>query len=323
MKKTGNMRPSKPSGKPSGKQGGRPDGQARQGHGRADGQRSHRPESRSDNRSEGRYEGRNESRGENRGDRRHDGRGAAPSVKGLSPRSKDGFFLFGRHAVEAALKNRARECVRIIALEKALSDELLSLRPGVKVERVEDEAVLRASVPADSPHQGILMEVRPLPGHDISEIEPVAGEKNIILMLDQVTDPHNVGACLRSAAALGARALITQDRNSPGESGTLARASSGGLEVMPWLRVANLSQTLDALRDLGYWHVGLDGHTDTALADIKLGDNLVIVMGSEGKGLRPLVRKHCDAIAKIPMSGRVESLNVSNAAAIALYELMK
>jgi 23S rRNA (guanosine2251-2'-O)-methyltransferase len=315
MKKTGNMRGTKPSGKPGDRHGGQP----RQGHGRPDGQRSHRPESRREGRDERRSEGRNEARG----DRRHDGRGAAPSAKGLSPRSKDGFFLFGRHAVEAALKNPARECVRIVALEKALSPELLSLRPGVKVERVEDEAVLRASVPSDSPHQSILMEVRPLPGHDISELEPIEGEKNIILMLDQVTDPHNVGACLRSAAALGARALITQDRNSPGESGTLARASSGGLEVMPWLRVANLSQTLDALRDLGYWHVGLDGHTDTVLADIKLGDNLVIVMGSEGKGLRPLVRKHCDAIAKIPMSGRVESLNVSNAAAIALYELMK
>ena len=319
MKKTGNMRGAKPSAKPSGKPGGRQDGKGRQGHARPDGQRSHRP----DSRREGRSEGLNEGRHESRGDRRHDGRGTPPSAKGLSPRSKDGFFLFGRHAVEAALRNPARECVRIIALEKALSADLLALRPGVKVERVEDEAVLRASVPSDSPHQGLLLEVRPLPGHDISELEPVAGEKNIILMLDQVTDPHNVGACLRSAAALGARALITQDRNSPGESGTLARASSGGLEVMPWLRVANLSQTLDALRDLGYWHVGLDGHTDTALADIKLGDNLVIVMGSEGKGLRPLVRKHCDAVAKIPMSGKVESLNVSNAAAIALYELMK
>lgn len=317
MKKTGKMRPAKASGKPPGKSEGRPDAQARQGHGRSDSPRSHRP----DNRSESRNESRGGGRGENRSDRRHDGRGTAPSAKGLSPKSKDGFFLFGRHAVEAALKNRARECVRIIALEKALSDELLSLRPGVKVERVEDEAILRASVPSDSPHQGLLMEVRPLPGLDLSQLAPLAGRKNIILMLDQVTDPHNVGACLRSAAALGARALITQDRNSPGESGTLARASSGGLEVMPWLRVANLSQTLDALRDLGYWHVGLDGHTETALGDITLGDNLVIVMGSEGKGIRPLVRKHCDAIAKIPMTGLVESLNVSNAAAIALYAL--
>lgn len=307
MKKTANTRGTKPSGRPGGRQGGQP----RHGHGRPEPRADARPDARQDTRAEARH-----------GGRRDDRHGAAPA-KGLSPRSKDGFFLFGRHAVEAALRNKARECVRLVGLEKALTPDVLSLRPGLKVDRVEDEAVLRASVPSDSPHQGILLEVRPLPGHDISELEPVAGKKNIILMLDQVTDPHNVGACLRSAAALGARALITQDRNSPGESGTLARASSGGLEVMPWLRVANLSQTLDALRDLGYWHVGLDGHTDTALADIRLGDNLVIVMGSEGKGLRPLVRKHCDAIAKIPMSGLVESLNVSNAAAIALYELMK
>ncbi len=311
MKKTANTRGGKPTARP----GGKPGAQAHRGHGR--------PEGRPESRQEGRPARPSERHPERQADQRSGNRREGSAAKGLSPRAKDGFFLFGRHAVEAALRNRARECVRLVGLEKALTPELVSLRPGLRVEPVEDEAVLRASVPSDSPHQGILLEVRPLPGHDISALEPVAGKKNIILMLDQVTDPHNVGACLRSAAALGARALITQDRNSPGESGTLARASSGGLEVMPWLRVANLSQTLDALRDLGYWHVGLDGHTDTVLADIRLGDNLVIVMGSEGKGLRPLVRKHCDAIAKIPMSGLVESLNVSNAAAIALYELSR
>ncbi|WP_262689436.1 23S rRNA (guanosine(2251)-2'-O)-methyltransferase RlmB [Kordiimonas aestuarii] len=310
MKKAGNNRPNRPSGKPAPKSGSRFQGEPRaqvnqrtQGSPHAQGTRS------SPDRSHGRG---------------HGGRGGdARSVKPLSPRNRDGFFLFGRHAVEAALKNPARECVRLIGSTKALTADLTGIRPNLRSEQIDDDAVLRASVPSDSPHQGILLEVRPLPGHDISELAPVSGRKNIILMLDQVTDPHNVGACIRSAAALGARALITQDRNSPGESGTLARASSGGLEILPWLRVANLSQTLDALRDIGYWHVGLDGHTETSIRDVKLGDNLVIVMGSEGKGLRPLVRKHCDAIVKIPMSGQVESLNVSNAAAIALYELMQ
>ncbi|WP_417451916.1 23S rRNA (guanosine(2251)-2'-O)-methyltransferase RlmB [Kordiimonas sp.] len=301
MKKAGNNRPNRPSGKAVGKAVSRPQGDR-------PGQRSagHRGSN-----------ARTGGGGKNRQDHPGEGRTAKP----LSPRSRDGFFLFGRHAVEAALKNPARECVRLIGLDKTLTTELTSIRPGLKTERLDDDAALRATVPPDSPHQGVLLEVRPLPGHDISTLAPVADEKNIILMLDQVTDPHNVGACIRSAAALGARALITQDRNSPSESGTLARASSGGLESLPWLRVANLSQTLDSLREMGYWHVGLDGHTDTSLRDVKLGDNLVIVMGSEGKGLRPLVRKHCDAIVKIPMTSRVESLNVSNAAAIALYEL--
>lgn len=242
----------------------------------------------------------------------------------LAPKKRDGLFLFGRHAVEAALKNPARECVRLVGLEKALkASGLGALRSGVPVEIVNDEQVLRSAVPSDSPHQGILLEVRPLPGQDIMDLEPRPNQKNIILMLDQVTDPHNVGACLRSAAALGARALITQDRNSPTESGVLARAAAGGLETLPWLRAANLSQALDTLKELGYWHVGLDGHTDTEVGSLSMGDNVVIVMGSEGKGLRPLVRKHCDAIAKIPMTGKVESLNVSNAAAIALYEMGK
>lgn len=260
--------------------------------------------------------------------RRPDQNGAAGRSAQLSPKSPDGYFLFGRHAVEAALLNSARECVRLLGTRKALSgvpDRALRALEAARVpsEVIEDDLVLRSAVPADAPHQGLLLEVRPLPGTDILDLAPIGGQRNILLMLDQVTDPHNVGACLRSAAALGARALITQDRNSPSESGTLARASSGGLETLPWARVANLTQALDTLKEMGYWHVGLDGHTDSSIRDIDMGDNIVIVMGSEGKGLRPLVRKHCDAIAKIPMTGSVESLNVSNAAAIALYELGK
>ncbi|WP_231727350.1 23S rRNA (guanosine(2251)-2'-O)-methyltransferase RlmB [Kordiimonas lipolytica] len=263
-------------------------------------------------------------RTEHQGPRPHGEGRPRQSGPALTPKHKNGFFLFGRHAVEEALRNQKRECIRLVGTPKAVqASGLAAIRPNLHVDIIEDDSVLRSAVPADSPHQGILLEVRPLPGLDLLDLEPTAGEKNIILMLDQVTDPHNVGACLRSAAALGARALITQDRNSPGESGVLARAAAGGLETLPWVRAANLAQALEALKDMGYWHVGLDGHTDTEIGNISMGDNVVIVMGSEGKGLRPLVRKHCDAIAKIPMTGKVESLNVSNAAAIALYEMGK
>ncbi|MCK0070594.1 23S rRNA (guanosine(2251)-2'-O)-methyltransferase RlmB [Kordiimonas laminariae] len=240
----------------------------------------------------------------------------------LKPKASNGYFLFGRNSVETALQNKNRECVRLIGTEKALSNErITSIRPNIETVVINDTGILDATVGTDSPHQGILLEVRPLPGTDIESLHPVDGKKNIILMLDQVTDPHNVGACMRSAAAFGARALITQDRNSPSESGTLARSAAGGLETLDWLRVANLSQALDTLKEMGYWHVGLDGNTETKIRDVKLGDNIVIVMGSEGKGMRPLTRKSCDMIAKIPMSGQIESLNVSNAAAIALYEI--
>lgn len=231
-------------------------------------------------------------------------------------------LLYGRNSVEAALKNPRREVVRLMATPKSLegvSD--LAAKSGTKAQTLPSPESLAHLLPASAPHQGLLLEVKPLDGGIIEDLKPVPDQKNIILMLDQVTDPQNVGACLRSAAAFGARAVITQDRNSPAETGALARASAGGLETAPWIRASNLAQALDTLKDMGYWHMGLDGSTDTSLKSADLGDNVVLVMGSEGKGLRPLVRKHCDVIAKIPMTGAVESLNVSNAAAIALYEL--
>jgi 23S rRNA (guanosine2251-2'-O)-methyltransferase len=231
----------------------------------------------------------------------------------------DSYILYGRNSVFAALANPKRECLKLFGTAKALEDTPENHK--IPRQTITSPDVMRSYIPNDAPHQGLFLEVRPLPSLHLDELSPITGKKNIILMLDQVTDPHNVGACLRTAAAFGARAVITQDRNSPTESGVLARASAGGLENVPWLQCTNLSQALDTLKDMGYWHVGLDGHTNTSIKNLDMGDNIVIVMGSEGKGLRPLVRKQCDEIAKIPMSGLVESLNVSNAAAIALFAL--
>lgn len=262
-----------------------------------------------------------------------DRRSRTPSRRDRPPREKtdepmfrlktrDSYLLYGRNAVIAALGNHQRDILRLITTERAAGSlDRHKLPDGLPVEIITVPEILGHHIPVDAPHQGLFLEVRPLPGHAIEDIVLLERQKNIILMLDQVTDPQNVGACLRSAAAFGARALVTQDRNSPSESGALARASAGGLEVTPWVRAANLAQTLDMLKDMGYWRIGLDGHTDASLKTADMGDNIVIVMGSEGKGLRPLVRKHCDLVVKIPMSGAVESLNVSNAAAIALYEL--
>jgi len=247
-----------------------------------------------------------------------------PDSVGLRPNAKGAYFLFGRNSVEAALKNSDRKCVRLIGTEKALSDKsIINIRPNLRTEVAPDADIIASAVPEGSPHQGLLLEVRNLPGMHIEDLKPIDGQPNIILMLDQVTDPHNVGACMRSAAAFGAKALITQDRNSPSESGVLARAAAGGLEQLPWLQVPNLSHSLEKLRAMGYWNVGLDGNTKMSIRDVSLGENIVIVMGSEGSGLRPLVKRNCDVIAKIPMAGAIESLNVSNAAAIALYELGK
>ena len=246
---------------------------------------------------------------------------SAPRTSQLRPKHADSVFLYGRNSVNAALANPKRDCIRLFASDRAAEQLNGSDSERVPLLSMSGPEMFSGLIPADAPHQGLILEVRPLPGCALEDLQPIEGRKNIILMLDQVTDPQNVGACLRSAAAFGARAVITQDRNSPTESGALARASAGGLEITQWLRVANLAQTLEALREMGYWHVGLDGNTDQSLKQVSLGDNIVIVMGSEGKGLRPLVQKNCDMIAKIPMTGDMESLNVSNAAAIALYEL--
>lgn len=236
--------------------------------------------------------------------------------------SKDSYLLYGRNSVIAALENRNRECLRLLATKKSIGFvNSLPATINVGIEEISDAQELEHFIPQDAPHQDIFLEVRPLPGCALEDLKPISGKKNLILMLDQVTDPHNVGACIRSAAAFGARALVTQDRNSPNESGVLARASAGGLEVLPWVRSANLSQALETLKSMGYWSIGLDGHTELPIKQASAGENIVLVMGSEGSGLRPLVRKNCDLIAKIPMTGDIESLNVSNAAAIALYEL--
>jgi 23S rRNA (guanosine2251-2'-O)-methyltransferase len=232
------------------------------------------------------------------------------------------FWLFGHHAVLAASANPERKLRRIVATAetaRALAGQLANVQV---VERAEIDKL----VPPGAVHQGLAALADPLPGLGIEDVCRAAANHGaaVVVVLDQVTDPHNVGAILRSAAAFGALAVVVPDRHSPEETGTLAKSASGALERMPLVRVTNVARALDELKEAGFWAVGLAADAPKTLAALKLTGKVVLVLGAEGEGLRRLTREHCDHLAKLPMvAGAVESLNVSNAAAVALYELVR
>jgi 23S rRNA (guanosine2251-2'-O)-methyltransferase len=183
-----------------------------------------------------------------------------------------------------------------------------------------DVADLGRLVPADAPHQGLIAEVDPLEEIWLGDLlEQGRDDRRPLVVLDQVTDPHNVGAILRSAAAFDALGIITQDRHAPPESGALARSASGALETVPWVRVVNLARSLEEIAEAGFWRIGLTGHAELTLAQAMGDARIAIVLGAEGEGMRQNTETHCDQLARLPISHKVESLNVSNAAAIALY----
>ena len=224
--------------------------------------------------------------------------------------------FWGRHAVAAALANPGRRIVRMWATHEAAGT--FDLRPAVPV-TFADAADLGRLVPRDAPHQGIVAEVEPLPDLWLGDLLDDAPDGRPLLVLDQVTDPHNVGAIFRSAAAFDALGIVTQDRHAPPESGALAKAASGALEILPWVRVVNLARALDDIAAAGFWRIGLAGEAETLLADALGPHKIALVLGAEGEGMRHNVAQHCDALARLPISSRMESLNVSNAAAVALY----
>jgi 23S rRNA (guanosine2251-2'-O)-methyltransferase len=224
--------------------------------------------------------------------------------------------FWGKHAVAAALDNPKRTVSKAWATRDAA--ELMQFPKDVPV-TLADVADLGRLVPGDAPHQGLVIEVEPLEEMWLDDLIAGAPERSVLLVLDQVTDPHNVGAILRSAAAFGAIGIVTQDRHSPPESGALAKAASGALEVVPWVRTVNLARALGDIAEAGFWRVGLAGDADMELKDALGPNRVALVLGAEGPGLRQNTREHCDALARLPISSAVESLNVSNAAAVALH----
>ncbi|MDB5459984.1 MAG: rRNA ((2251)-2-O)-methyltransferase RlmB [Caulobacteraceae bacterium] len=230
-----------------------------------------------------------------------------------------GEWLWGWHAVLAALANPNRAGFKrlLVAPGKAGEVEAAAARLNIPLERVEAPEFTRV-LPSGSVHQGVALLADPVEPEDIEAFAATPG--GVLLMLDQLTDPQNVGAIFRSAAAFGARGVILQDRHAPALTGALAKAAAGAIEAIPHARVVNLSRALDQLIEGGWRAVGLDGDAKETLEQVLNARPTVLVLGSEGEGLRRLVAEHCDALARIPMPGGFESLNVSNAAAVALYE---
>jgi 23S rRNA (guanosine2251-2'-O)-methyltransferase len=227
--------------------------------------------------------------------------------------------LYGYHTIAEALRNPARRFHRLLLTENAaarLAEDGIALpvtpdivRPGAIDRLVERDAV----------HQGMYAEVSPLPSPRLDTLDP----RGIVLVLDQVTDPHNVGAILRSAAAFDVAAIVTTARHSPTATGVLAKAASGALELVPFVLVTNLARALDTLKGRGFLTVGLDSAGETDLADVPMRAPVAVVLGAEGKGLRQLTRQTCDVVARLDMPGKLKSLNVSNAAAVSLYAVRR
>lgn len=213
--------------------------------------------------------------------------------------------------------------MRAVLTARAAEEIGKGLLGRVKQEIVEVDAVTRL-LPQGAVHQGVALQCEGLPKRDIEDaLAQSKRSPRIVVVLDQISDPHNAGAILRTAAAFGVAAVVVQDRNAPSESGVLAKAASGALDTVPYIEVVNISRALEELGKLGFWRIALAADGEQPLSEAKTSGDIALILGSEGSGIRRLVRENCDAGAFIPIDSSMESLNVSNAAAVSLYELRR
>jgi 23S rRNA (guanosine2251-2'-O)-methyltransferase len=240
-------------------------------------------------------------------------------------------WIYGRHAVAAALANAERRWRKLAALPgqeaeaRRLAETAAARRLGPAGVEVRDRKGFAAILPEGAVHQGLALMVEPLAGRDLDDVLRAAtppGDRAVVVVLDEVSDPHNVGAVLRSAAAFGACAVVI-GHGAPPVTGVLAKAASGAIETVPLIRAGNTARALDRLKAAGFWICGLDEAAPLPLDQLDLGDRVGLVLGSEGAGMRRLVRERCDYLARLPTSPVQPTLNVSNAAAVALYELAR
>ena len=301
-------------------------GKRQEGSERAASPHRERGQFRDAERTGGRSGERGEFRGQSQEQNRRQNRGQPRSYPPSREQPGGPYWLYGHHAVTAALGNPQRKLLRLA-------------RTGADIEPGEVEGgsgdwpeweqvprdILESWLPPGAVHQGIAAKVHPLPERGIEDVVADAADQDqaVVMILDQVTDPQNVGAILRSAAAFGALAVILTERNAAPESGSLAKAASGALEHVPLVRVANLARALEILKKGGFWIAGLAAEAERTLADAKLTGKVGLALGAEGPGLRRLTREHCDLLVRLPTGGPIDHLNVSNAAAVSLYELVR
>ncbi len=248
--------------------------------------------------------------------------GKKPTRRGDAPAR---LWLYGRHAVAAALANPARRVRRVAATKNAADWLLERSPPNQHPNRIEDlkPDAIDKLLPAGAVHQGLAAEVFDLPRARLKDVCAPAEAGRPVVVLDQITDPQNIGAIFRSAAAFGARAIIVQERRTPPLAGALAKAAAGAIETVPCVKAVNIARSLEALADLGYETLGLAGDADTEIGAVDGARPAALVLGAEGAGLRPLVAQTCSRRVRIPIAPAMESLNVSTAAAIALYALSR
>lgn len=230
--------------------------------------------------------------------------------------NRDEFWIYGYHAVIAALKNPNRPKLRLV-LSSTIPEDV---EPLFKPELVSKSEITQL-LPQGALHQGIALLTRQLSANTLDSLLVNLEKQSIVVAIDSMDDPHNLGAILRSSVAFGADAVMITERNSPELNGTVAKAASGALDIIPVIKVKNISRSLEKLKNANYWCLGLDNNANTELSDFDAGNRVVLILGSEGKGIRRLTKESCDHMVRIPISHRISSLNVSVSAAIALHKI--
>lgn len=244
-----------------------------------------------------------------------------------SQKTNENFWLYGRHTCISALKNKNRRCIELLVTEnfyKEHEKEIIECAKdkNIKAQIVENK-IFDSILPKGVNHQGVALKVAPISNHlGIEEIAENSADSSTIVILDQVTDTHNIGSILRTSACFNVNALVLPRDHSPGENASIAKAASGALDIVPLIHVTNIVSTIKTLKDFGYWCYGFDCNAGEDINEIKsFGQKRVIILGSEEKGMRRLVKENCDYLLKIPISNTIGSLNVSNAAAIGLHSI--